>query len=75
MSDDAGTVFNNLIAEYETIKERVEQEQQGFPKPASAGQFYLRVDTGELFIAALAPDNRLRWIPVTNPTSSQKTWI
>lgn len=75
MTDDAGTIFNNLIDEYKTIKERDEQEQEGFPKPYAAGQFYLRVDTGELFVAALAGDGGLKWSPVGQPSGTTGHWV
>lgn len=75
MTDDAGTVFNNLIDEYKTIKEREEQSQEGFPTPYAAGQFYLRVDTGELFVAALAGDGSLKWSPVGQPSGTTGHWV
>lgn len=64
MTTDAGEVFKDLIAEYETAQ-RV-REHADSPTPHSVGQFWMNNNT--LYISALGPDGKtITWLPLEAP--------
>lgn len=69
MTVDAGEIFKNLIAEYETAQQLREQSES--PTPHCVGQFWM--NNNRLHIAALGFDGEtLLWLPVDGPT---EMWV
>ena len=62
MTADAGEVFNELIAEYDTAQKV--REHADSPTPHCVGQFWM--NDGKLHISGLGPDGAtIIWIPVS----------
>jgi hypothetical protein len=69
MTTDAGEIFKDLIAEYETVQQVREQSKS--PTPHCVGQFWM--NNNRLHISALGPDGKtLLWLPVDGPT---EMWV
>jgi hypothetical protein len=61
MTSNAGEIFNELIAEYNTAQKVREQSES--PTPHCVGQFWM--SNNRLHISALGPDGKtLLWRPV-----------
>ena len=62
MTADAGEIFNELIAEYDTAQKV--RKHADSPTPHCVGQFWM--NDGKLHISGLGPDGAtIIWIPVS----------
>jgi hypothetical protein len=62
MTSNAGEIFNELIAEYDTAQKVREQSES--PTPHCVGQFWMS-SNNRLHISALGPDGKtIIWRPV-----------
>jgi len=65
MTSNAGEIFNELIAEYDTAQKVREQSES--PTPHCVGQFWMS-SNNRLHISALGPDGKtIIWRPVEAP--------
>lgn len=75
MTADAGEIFRDLIAEYETAQ--TIREQSDHPTPHCVGQFWM--NGNQLHISALGADGKtIVWLPVGAPEpkdGSPGLWI